>query len=240
MITRGTIQYSGVPHEDHWYDRAAAPLVAVCNLAVAAWVYPSLRTACTSWNPDLESLTRIARERSKPIIYYSWHVYELLAVCAFRDFPPDIRPMPIGHDGILSRMLQHSTEWFGYSIWVYRRQSPVRARDQLIDFLRSGPHVVGLFADSGGPDGIVRPGLPEVARESDAMMVPFAMRARPVVMPRWPKKFGFPLPFSSIETFWGPPLHGSTATVEHCQKALDAQVERASKAWEKEETYISL
>jgi len=227
-MTRGTINYSGVPHEDRWYDRAATPLVAACNLAVSAWIYPSFRTARTSWNPDLESLTRIASERSKPIIYYSWHVYELLSVCAFQEFPSDIRPMPIGHDGVLSRMLQHSTAWFGYSIWVYRRRSSVRVRDQLIDFLKSGSHGVGLFADSGGPDGIVRPGLPEVARESEAMLVPFALKARPMLMLQWPKKFGFPLPFSSIEVFWGQPFLGSTATVENCQKALDMQVERAS------------
>jgi hypothetical protein len=65
------------------------------------------------------------------------------------------------------------------------------------------------------------------------MMVPFAVRARPVIMPRWPKKFGFPLPFSSIETFWGPPLHGSTATVEHCQKAcaLSWRVQPPHKPW---------
>ena len=232
MTTRGTIYYSEVLHEDRWYHRASAPLVAVCNLAVAAWVYPSLRTSRISWNPDLESLLRVVRATSKPIIYYSWHEYELLAVCAFRDNPSDVRPMPIGHNGLLSRMLQHSTAWFGYSIWVYRRQSSIRAKDQLVDFLRSGPYVVGLFADSGGPDGIVRPGLPEVARQSEAMLIPFAISARPTVMLTRPKKFSFPLPFSSIEVFWGQPIDGSTASVEHCQKALVMQVERASEGQE--------
>jgi len=137
--------------------------------------------------------------------------------------------MPIGHDGILSRILQNSTAWLGYSIWVYRRQSSIRAKDQLVDFLRSGPYVVGLFADSGGPDGIVRPGLPEVARRSEAMIIPFAISARPAVTLTWPKKFSFPLPFSSIEVFWGLPIDGSKASVEHCKKALDMQVERASE-----------
>lgn len=225
---RGTINYSVAPHDDRWYDRVMAPLVAVCNLTVAAWVFPSWWTAHTSWIPDLEGLVRVARERTKPVIYYSWHVNELLAVCAFRDYPPDVRPMPIGHDGILSRMLQYSTAWFGYSIWVYRRRSSIRAKDQILDFLRSGPHSVGLFADSGGPDGIVKPGLPEVARKSEAILIPFAMKARPVVMLRRPKKFALPMPFSSIEVFWGHPLEGRTATLEHCQKALDIQVERAS------------
>jgi len=137
--------------------------------------------------------------------------------------------MPIGHDGILSRILQHSTAWFGYSIWVYRRQSTVRPKDQIVDFLRSGPHVVGLFADSGGPDGIVRPGLPEVARRSEAMLIPFAISARPAVMLALPKKFTFPLPSSSIEVYWGEPIDGNNASVENCQKAIDIQVERASR-----------
>jgi lysophospholipid acyltransferase (LPLAT)-like uncharacterized protein len=229
MTTRGTIYYSEVAHEDRWYHRASVPLVAVCNLAVAAWVYPSLRTSRINWNPDLASLLRVVRERSKPIIYYSWHEYELIAVCAFRNNPPDVRPMPIGHDGILSRILQHSTAWFGYSIWVYRRQSSFRPKDQLVNFLRSGPYVVGLFADSGGSDGIVRPGLPEVARRSEAMLIPFAISARPAVTLTRPKKFSFPLPFSSIEVFWRQPIDGSNVSVEHCQKALDMKVERASE-----------
>ncbi len=76
---------------------------------------------------------------------------------------------------------------------------------------------------------MVKPGLPEVARESEAILVPVALRARPVVMLRWPRKYGFPLPFSSIEVFWGEPFDGSTATLEHCQKALNMQVERASE-----------
>ena len=226
MTTRGTIYYSEVAHEERWYHRASAPLVAVSNLAVAVWVYPSLRTSQISWNPDLESLLRVVRARSKPIIYYSWHEYELLAVCAFRDNPSDVRPMPIGHDGILSRILQHSTSWFGYSIYVYRRMSSVRPKDQIVDFLRSGPYVVGLFADSGGSDGIVRPGLPEVARLSEAILIPFAINARPSVNLTWPKKFSFPLPFASFTVFWGQPIDGSTASVEHCQKALDMQVKR--------------
>jgi lysophospholipid acyltransferase (LPLAT)-like uncharacterized protein len=232
MTTRGTIYYSEVAHKDRWYHRASAPLVAFCNLAVAAWLYPSLRASRINWNPDLESLLRVVRERSKPIIYYTWHEYELLAVCAFRNNPPNVRPMPIGHDGILSRILQNSTAWFGYSIWVYRRQSTVRPKDQLVDFLRSGPYVVGLFADSGGSDGIVRPSLPEVARRSGAMLIPFGISARPAVNLTWPKKFSFPLPFSSIEVFWGQPIDGSNASVEHYQKALESQVERASEGQE--------
>jgi lysophospholipid acyltransferase (LPLAT)-like uncharacterized protein len=228
MTARGTIYYSEVAHEDRWYHRASAPLVAVCNFAVAVWLYPSLLTSRINWNPDLASLLRVVRERSKPIIYYLWHEYELLAVCAFRNNPSDVRPMPIGHDGILSCILQHSTAWFGYSIWVYRRRSSVRPKDQLVNFLRSGPYVVGLFADSGGSDGVVRPGLPEVARLSEAMLIPLAIRAQPSITLTWPKKFSFPLPFSSIEVFWGQPIDGGKASVEICQKALNIQEARAS------------
>jgi hypothetical protein len=61
------------------------------------------------------------------------------------------------------------------------------------------------------------------------MLIPFAMSARPTVMLKWPKKFNFPLPLSSIEVFWGQPIDGRTASVQHCKKALDMQVERASK-----------
>jgi lysophospholipid acyltransferase (LPLAT)-like uncharacterized protein len=126
-------------------------------------------------------------------------------------------------------MLQQSATWFGYSIWVYRRQSQIRAKDQLVDFLRNGPCVIGLFADSGGPYGMVKPGLPEVARESDSMLVPFAVSSNPVVMMRKPRKYGFPLPFSSMEVFWGRPFEGNKVTVKDCQKALIMQMERSSE-----------
>jgi lysophospholipid acyltransferase (LPLAT)-like uncharacterized protein len=61
------------------------------------------------------------------------------------------------------------------------------------------------------------------------MLIPFAISARPAVILTRPKKFSFPLPFSSIEVFWGQPIDGSKASVEHCQKALDVLAERASK-----------
>jgi lysophospholipid acyltransferase (LPLAT)-like uncharacterized protein len=61
------------------------------------------------------------------------------------------------------------------------------------------------------------------------MLIPFALSARPAAMLTWPKKFNFPLPFSSIEVYWGEPIEGSNASVANCQKAIDIQVERASK-----------
>ena len=106
----------------------------------------------------------------------------------------------------------------------------MRVKDQLIEFLKNKAHIMGLFADSGGPDGMVKPGLVEVARASGALMIPFSVRALPKLIFPLRKKYTFPLPFSSIEVFWGAPIDGSTITIEQCQEALDLQVERASRS----------
>ena len=228
MSSRGMIHYSTAPHESHWYSRAMTPLIAACNLSIAAWVYPSVQSSRIRWNPRLDNLFQIVRNRTRPIIYYSWHVYELSALCAFREHPSDIQPIPIGHDGILSCILQHAAAWFGYSIWVYRRQSPIRVKDQLIEYLIKESPIMGLFADSGGPDGMIKPGLIDVARESRAILIPFSIKARPKLIFPFPKKYTFPLPFSSIDVFWGEPMDGDTISEEQCQKALELQTDRAS------------
>jgi lysophospholipid acyltransferase (LPLAT)-like uncharacterized protein len=67
-----------------------------------------------------------------------------------------------------------------------------------------------------------------VARLSEAMLIPLAISAQPSITLTWPKKFSFPLPFSSIEVFWGQPIDGGKASVEICQKALNIQEARAS------------
>ena len=226
---RGRISFAAVPSETIWYRPLSKPLVLLSNLLFAAWVYPCWRTVRVTWIPPLEGLARLAAESGRPLIFYSWHAYEPVTICAFRDVPSDMRPTGIGHDGVLSRMLQQATAWFGYRLWVYRRHSPIRPRQQIIDMVRQRGCNIGLFADAGGPYGRVKPGLAEIARETDAWLVPLIVRARPVLMLRWPRRYGFPVPFGTLHAFHGEPIDGRVADSSECQEALEAIEQDASR-----------
>jgi len=227
---RGRISFAAVPAETLWYQRYSKPLVLLSNFLLAAWIYPCWRTVRVSWQPSLDSLARLTADTGRPLIFYSWHAYEPITICAFRDVPPEMRPTGIGHDGVLSRMLQQATAWFGYRLWIYRRHSPVRPKQQIIDMVRARGCNIGLFADAGGPYGHVKPGLPEIARETDAWLVPLVVRARPVIMLRWPRRYGFPVPFGALHACHGAPIDGRETTVAVCQAALEAVEQSAAAA----------
>jgi lysophospholipid acyltransferase (LPLAT)-like uncharacterized protein len=204
-----------------WYRSLLAPVVLASNALLALWVYPAWRTARIAWVPSLDGLVQLARDTSRPIIFYSWHAYEPLVLCALRDFPPELRPTGIGHDGVLSRMLQDATAWFGFRVWVYRRSSPVQPKHQIIDMVNERRCNIGLFADAGGPYGRVKRGLPEIANATEAWLVPVVVHGRPTLWLRWPRRYGFPLPFCRLAACLGEPIDGRDATTERCQAALE-------------------
>jgi lysophospholipid acyltransferase (LPLAT)-like uncharacterized protein len=197
------------------------PLIYLTNLTVAAWMYPAWRSARIQWEPDVAELIRLFKERSRPIICFAWHAYELIGTCVFRDFPREFVPLAIGHDGPRSRALQQSVAWYGSPVWVYRRRSPVQPKDQLIDLLKVERAVIGVFPDSGGPDGQIRPGFVEVARAAEALLVPMAWHARPVLMVRSPRRYCLPVPFSRVSAYYGPLIDGTLTTREDCRQALE-------------------
>jgi len=87
---------------------------------------------------------------------------------------------------------------------------------------------VGLFADAGGPYGKVKPGLAEIARATEAWLVPVVVRGRPTLRFRWPWRYQFPLPFCRLAAHYGKPIDGRDATVERCQEALERTEARAN------------
>ena len=165
-------------------DILLEPLVYLSNLAVAISLYPAYRTARIQWEPDAAKLIRLFKERSRPIVCFAWHAYELNSFCAFRDFPRDLVPLAVGHDGPLSRALQQSAAWYDFPVCVYRRRSPIPPKAQIVNLLKTERPVIGVFPDSGGPDGNIRPGFLEVARAAEALLVPMAWHARPVLAVR--------------------------------------------------------
>jgi len=218
---RSPIRFSTAPHDTKWYGAALQPLIYANNLALAAIVHPGWRTARVRWDPDEARLIRLLRDRPSSVIFYSWHASILLIVCAFRDFPADLVPTAIGHDGFRSRAVQQTVTWFGCPVWAYRRTSPVRPKQQLADFLAESRRIVGLLPDAGGPEGEMRPGIVEVARATNSLLVPLAVTARPVATLRVPQRLFLPLPFSSVSAYWDEPIAGDEATVNGCRTALE-------------------
>ena len=216
------IYYSSAPYEDHRFPAVLRPLLLISNLLAAAWIYPCRKTARISWTPELGSLLELLRNRTRPVIFYSWHAYEPLLIVAFRGFPDDLVPLGIGHDGWPSLAFHRAVAWFGIPVWVYRRKSSVPPRQQLIDFISASPdkRIVGLITDAGGPYGEAKGGLLDVARATKALLVPIAVRSRPVLFSRLPRRYAWPLPFARLEPHYGEPVDGSTATLDQCEKAL--------------------
>lgn len=74
--------------------------------------------------------------------------------------------------------------------------------------------------DSGGPYGRMKPGILEVARASNARLVPFLVTAAPALTLGKKLQHVIPLPACRLDVRRAPPLPGN-ATVEDCQRALD-------------------
>lgn len=218
---RGLIRFSDAPHQEHALDVLWEPLIYLANLAFTGWVYPVWRSARIQWKPDMAELVRLLRERSRPVICYGWHAYELICMCSFRDFPRDLAPMVIGHDGPRSRAVQQLSSWYGYRVWVYRRRSPIQPKVQLVDLLKAERPTIGLFPDAGGPDGQIRPGFVDVARAAEALLIPMAWHARPMLVVRSPRRNCFPVPFSRVTVYYGQPIDGILATRDDCRHALE-------------------
>lgn len=225
---RGRISFAAVPHETGWRQRLLQPLTLLTNGALTLWIYPAWRTARVRWDPPIERLLKQVSASGRPIIYYSWHAYEPTIFLAFRDTPEALIPTPIGHDGLLSRMLQRTGARFGYRLWIYRRKSPVSPKDQIIQMMKATKRNIGLIPDAGGPYRRVKPGIASIARATGAWLVPIITHGQPSLIIRWPVHFRFPLPFSSVTVFNGGPLDGASVTLEACQAALEDVEARAS------------
>jgi lysophospholipid acyltransferase (LPLAT)-like uncharacterized protein len=134
--------------------------------------------------------------------------------------------------------LQQSAAWYGFPVWAYRRRSPVQPKAQLIDLLKSERPIIGLFPDSGGPDGQVRPGFVEVARAAEALLIPMAWHARPVLAVRkTPRRYFLPVPFSRVMAYYGQPIDGTRTTRDDCRHALESLegLQRAAASTSEEE-----
>jgi hypothetical protein len=204
-----------------WYEVAFLPIIPLCNVVIAVLVYPGWRSVRVKWEPEITSLIEFLKSQTRPVICYGWHAYELLTWLSFKVFPKELIPTAIAHDGFLSRSLHKASTWYGFPVYAYRRNSRVRPKEQLMEFMRNERPVIGLFADAGGPDGQVRQGLVDLAQATESLMIPMAMRTSPELAVGSRQRYFFPLPFSSVTAFHGKPIDGSCITRQQCKDALE-------------------
>jgi lysophospholipid acyltransferase (LPLAT)-like uncharacterized protein len=109
----------------------------------------------------------------------------------------------------------------GFDAFVFRRRSSVPPREQIAHYVRTTGRSILNLPDSGGPYGVVKPGILEVARACNARIVPFVVDPQRALSVGKTLKHLIPVPYSRIDVRRGAALDGS-ATVEDCQRALDA------------------
>jgi hypothetical protein len=161
-------------------------------------------------------------DEKRPLIYVTWHRFNYVAMPFLLSLPAPVRPTIIAHDGLASRAFSHhSIRWMGFDAFVFHRRSPVSPREQIAGYIRQTGRPILNLPDSGGPYGVFKPGILEVARACGACVVPFQVTASRTVSVGRKLKHLVPLPFGRIEVRRGPTLDGH-ATVEDCQRALDA------------------
>lgn len=220
MPAMGRLVHAEVAHAAAT-PRVLEPLFVLANASVFALHAPALLSARVAFAEPLAPLVEAARAR--PLVWIAWHRFNFAATAALRALPAALRPTLVMHDGVASRALTHeASAWLGFETFVFRRRSPVSPRAQLVDYVRATGRSIVNLPDSGGPYGVMKPGILEVARACAALVVPFTVDARPslTVGPRL--RHVVPLPFARVVLRRGEPLDAARVTVEECQRALDA------------------
>jgi hypothetical protein len=216
----GRLVFADVPHRADptaWVD----PLLVGSNAALyllnlAVGTSSTVRFREPFVSPETET-------RGRPVIYLAWHRLNYAMVPALLTLPPAERPTLLMHDGVASRAFSHrSCVWMGFEAFAFRRRSPVSPREQIAQYVRSTGRSILNLPDSGGPYGVVKPGILEVARACNAWLAPFQVTVEPALHVGKTLRHVIPLPFSRVEVRRGPLLDGATATVDECQRAMDA------------------
>lgn len=200
-------------------------LYLVTNTALYAALRPVADTVQVRWEQPLDDL---AGEADRQVIFCALHRYSWVQFLIFgRHVPPSMHPRATGHDGLLSRAQTRAGVWLGYPLIEFRRRGPDSPRKQLIEHLNRSPGPVAFLPDSGGPYGVVKPGIIEIARETGAKIVPWAVRgrSRAFVFGRRLRQL-VPLPGAELEVLRGRTLRGAEITGSALQAEIDALEER--------------
>ena len=182
--------------------------------------YPLMLTMRLRWRRPPTDLAAAAASGQR-LLYYGWHHSNWMAYFAMTGLDPQLRPLALAHDGAASRWNHRVGAWFGTPTLVFRRRAPARPRAQIIEFLRARPHHLLLFPDSGGPYGVIKPGIVEIARALDMHAIPIVLRSDPELRLGARMRHQLPSPFATIELAHGPAIAPAQIDVERLHAALE-------------------
>ena len=195
-----------------WLD----PVLVGSNAALAGLYVAFARTVRIVFRDELVPKT------DKPIIYITWHRMNYAATPVFRTVPERDRPTFIAHNGVASRAFSHQAPvWLGFDVFAFRLGRARSPRDQIIEYIQTTRRPILNLPDSGGPYGKMKPGILEVARACDAVIVPFVVVAEGAARIGKKMKHVLPMPFARLEARRGA-LLDAHATAADCQRELDA------------------
>lgn len=187
------------------------------NAAVFAVNYPAVRLAGVRFASPPEQLPR-------PAVLFAWHRFNYALTPALLRMPASLRPTLVMHDGLASRALTHaSSEWLGFERFVFARRSSTPPREQIAEYVRSAGRSIFLLPDSGGPYGVVKPGIVAIARACGVPVVPVRVRCDRALVVGRTLRHVVPLPGSTIDIAFGDPIPPERVDQAACQAALDLE-----------------
>ena len=193
---------------------ASNALVYLTNMAIAHRVVSE---------GSLPSETAQALAARDPKILIAWHRYNYLCAHVMRHWPQGCRPTLIMHDGLSSRLLTHeSSVWLGFDTFVFARRAALSPRQQIAEYLRRTQRSILLLPDSGGPYGVVKPGVVEIATACAASVWPLAIAQTGALELGKKLRHLLPLPGCHLDLRFGAPIPPESVTQQRCQDALDA------------------
>ena len=195
--------------------RLPAPWIRAFNGLFAAWMWPAFRTARVS---TLE----LPASSNRPRVYYSWHAYSWVAHLIIAAIRSDERPAAIAHSGVASQLNQRAGAFLGSEMLVFDVDSEMSPRAQIAEAMRVHGCDVMIFADSGGPYFVLKPGMLHIAREVGAELVPFVIESRPALRFGKTMRHLVPVPLARLRMVAGPPIDSASASLDACTAALEA------------------
>jgi lysophospholipid acyltransferase (LPLAT)-like uncharacterized protein len=149
---------------------------------------------------ESEGMKRARREK-RPLVFAFWHGDELAAISLTRFYPVATMTSTSRDGELLDRVVRL------LGVKTSRGSSTrgaVHALKGLIDLAKEGRTAVVAVDGPKGPYHKVKPGIFQVAKAVEALVVPFGFHAsRVYVFKKSWNKARFPLPFSKVTVVWG-------------------------------------
>jgi len=192
-------------------------------LAFVLFIFMRLLTFSLRYKHINRQYSISAEYKSQPVIYAVLHGHQLL-LYGFPYHLPMVQMCSLSHDGeLLTRVFR----LMGFT--VVRGSSSRRGREaafEMTDLIYHG--CWGALAVDGprGPYGVVKRGIVDIARDSQALVIPLVAAAKYSYSLKSWDRFILPLPFSAAVTIEGKPIEVPLELLEDEAEAIRNKLER--------------